>query len=805
MRHRDVKLHWFLVILIFGIVGVFNLFYVNSYATKVDELAHNDALAQATVSLSQMSDKIAVYEAEIGHGVYELDGVELELIENPVSNYKDFFVHERGTSIKTRREMEGLDDDSYCFYILHKHIVEGVEESFVIRTDLVNVMPTLEGSDSRSMIVLKENTSIIYNSNPGASSLSTYSGTASEMIRENLDAGLTEFSVSTDYEGKEYFISMVSIGADYLYVEMVDGAPFMEPLKQLQIFSIMFTIVVGLALILTVVISIKMIQKQSKIVTISRKAASRPDSFLIRTDSKGKILYLYHKMKVFDKHKEILERPFDFINLDGTPLSECLKRESNQICVFEIEEKKIYLNVMIYPYNGTFYFIGTNNTQYQEQFERLKDLNSKNLITMLPNFYSLSGDFAQIKKDGFNSITTFGMMNMVESYDLEKLFGTDLLNKLIKEATQRVKDNLPATARMYHISKASCVIIFNSQSKEENHRNFEVVQSAVREAYHINKNTILTKIKCASHDVLNTTSEDVTLDDLMFKLNITMDEAIESKTRDYVKYDINIQNDHDHKMQMQEDLATAVEKGEFVMYYQPQVNLETNKITGFEALIRWNNPKYQKTSPQVYIELAEKSGHIIDIGNFVIKDVFKAAKIMEEHDVHISINVSPAQLFQAGFTTNLLEEFERNELKVGSIAIEITETFLMENFKLIVDKLNILKNRGFSIHLDDFGTGYSSMLYLKQLPIDTIKTDREFIKSISGDASSQSIVNCIVNLAKSLDLKVVSEGVETEDQKKILKNMKVDTIQGYLISKPVVFDEALNLVLEYNSKKKGRA
>ena len=257
-------------------------------------------------------------------------------------------------------------------------------------------------------------------------------------------------------------------------------------------------------------------------------------------------------------------------------------------------------------------------------------------------------------------------------------------------------------------------------------------------------------------------------------------------------------------MQMQEDLATAVENGEFVMYYQPQVSLETNKITGFEALIRWNNPKYQKTSPQVYIELAEKSGHIIDIGNFVIKDVFKAAKIMEEHDIHISINVSPAQLFQAGFTTNLLEEFERNELKVGSIAIEITETFLMENFKLIVDKLNILKNRGFSIHLDDFGTGYSSMLYLKQLPIDTIKTDREFIKSISGDASSQSIVNCIVDLAKSLDLKVVSEGVETDDQKRILKNMKVDTIQGYLISKPIVFDEALKLVEQYN-KKKGRA
>ena len=257
---------------------------------------------------------------------------------------------------------------------------------------------------------------------------------------------------------------------------------------------------------------------------------------------------------------------------------------------------------------------------------------------------------------------------------------------------------------------------------------------------------------------------------------------------------------------MQEDLTKAVENEEFVMYYQPQMDLQTNRISGFEALIRWDNPKYATTSPQEYIELAEKSGHILDIGNFVIKDVFRTAKILEEYGCHVSINVSPAQLFQAGFTTNLLEQFAENNLKTGSIAIEITETFLMENFKLIVDKLNILKNRGFSIHLDDFGTGYSSMLYLQQLPIDTIKTDKEFVKLLSRDAESQSIIKCIVELSRTLDLKVVSEGVETEEQKSILKDLKVDTIQGYLLSKPVKFDEALELVKKVNLKnKKGSA
>lgn len=230
-----------------------------------------------------------------------------------------------------------------------------------------------------------------------------------------------------------------------------------------------------------------------------------------------------------------------------------------------------------------------------------------------------------------------------------------------------------------------------------------------------------------------------------------------------------------------------------MMYFQPQYDVLENRIAGFESLIRWNNPKYINISPQEYIELAEKNGLIIEIGNFIVKDVFKNAKLFEQYGIAISINVSPAQLFQAGFVGFLLEEFEKNKLKPGSIAVEITETFLMENFSVVIEKLNILRNHGFRIHLDDFGTGYSSLQYLKELPIDTIKTDKEFIKNLENDKTSQLIIKGIIGMAKSINLSVISEGVETKGQAEILKRAGTNYFQGWLISKAVPLDKALDM------------
>ena len=245
---------------------------------------------------------------------------------------------------------------------------------------------------------------------------------------------------------------------------------------------------------------------------------------------------------------------------------------------------------------------------------------------------------------------------------------------------------------------------------------------------------------------------------------------------------------------MEEDLKVAITNHEFMMYYQPQYNTAINKIVGLEALIRWNNPKYISENVEHFIKLAEKNGMIVEIGEFIIDETFKFAKKIEDKNIHISMNVSPVQLLQSGFVSELIEKFDFYKLKPGSISLEITETFLMENTELVLDKLKLLQGKGFHIHLDDFGVGYSSMLYLKNLPVNAIKIDKEFIKYLLIDRFSKVIVSKIAQIATQLDLEIIAEGVEDVNQALYLSKNNCDIIQGFLISQAVSEEKTLELI-----------
>ena len=252
---------------------------------------------------------------------------------------------------------------------------------------------------------------------------------------------------------------------------------------------------------------------------------------------------------------------------------------------------------------------------------------------------------------------------------------------------------------------------------------------------------------------------------------------------------------------MEADLKVAVENDEFAVFVQPQYNTTTNKIVGFEALVRWINPKYASDSPLKFIEMAEKNNMIVKIGKIVFEKAFAMAKQLEPFKVELAINISPAQLIQDGFVSEVIDLGNKFEINPELIALEVTETFLVENMKQVVDKLAILKKVGYKIHLDDFGTGYSSMLYLKDLPIDALKIDREFVRHINTEKSVRAIVSKFASLAQNLDLEVIAEGVEDERQSQWLNKNGCEIIQGYLIGKPMTFDKGLELVDKYNVKK----
>ncbi|MCW8930449.1 MAG: PAS domain S-box protein [Gammaproteobacteria bacterium] len=243
---------------------------------------------------------------------------------------------------------------------------------------------------------------------------------------------------------------------------------------------------------------------------------------------------------------------------------------------------------------------------------------------------------------------------------------------------------------------------------------------------------------------------------------------------------------------LEQNLRHAMTNNELVVYYQPQVNAQTHKIIGMEALVRWNHPDLGLISPAKFIPLAENTGLIVPLGIEVLKIATKQmGKWMKNQggDYHLAINLSVKQLMQNNiveFITNIVEE---NECQPEWIELEVTEGYLMANPEQAIKTLNQLKQKGFSLSVDDFGTGYSSLSYLKRLPIDKLKIDQSFVRDIAINEDDKAIVIAIISLAKSMGLKVIAEGVETMAQKDFLQEQKCESIQGYLYSRPVIAEK----------------
>lgn len=254
----------------------------------------------------------------------------------------------------------------------------------------------------------------------------------------------------------------------------------------------------------------------------------------------------------------------------------------------------------------------------------------------------------------------------------------------------------------------------------------------------------------------------------------------------------------DRQSKMQHSLETAISNNELLIYFQAQYDLSEKKIIGFESLVRWDSKQFGMVSPAQFIPLAEKSGCIKEIGRFVIDKTFAFAKEYEDTNLCISFNCSPIELLQADFVDYVKERFDHYKLKWNSVAIEITESCLIESFDEVVQKLGQLCDYGLLVYLDDFGTGFSSLTYLKNLPINAVKIDKSFIDEISTNKTEKDIVGMIVGLAGKLHLRVIAEGVEIENQLQDLEQCGCNVIQGYYISRPIPKNEVPRLLISQN-------
>ena len=263
----------------------------------------------------------------------------------------------------------------------------------------------------------------------------------------------------------------------------------------------------------------------------------------------------------------------------------------------------------------------------------------------------------------------------------------------------------------------------------------------------------------------------------------------------------------ERRVEIEKGLRSALENNEFEIYYQPQIDIIKNKIKGFEALLRWNSPELGRITPVEFIPVAEQSGLIVPIGNWVIRTACIQNNLWKSkgylYDT-IAINLSAIQLKNDKFEENLKEITSEIEINPKFIELEITESIFMEDFDHSVKLLTVIRDLGITIALDDFGTGYSSLSYLKQLPINTLKIDKSFIDNIITNEREKSIVDGIIQLAQKIGLDVIAEGAETKEQIQLLQSMGCNQIQSYYFSKPLPADEIeekflkTNLIKHYN-------
>jgi diguanylate cyclase (GGDEF)-like protein len=250
------------------------------------------------------------------------------------------------------------------------------------------------------------------------------------------------------------------------------------------------------------------------------------------------------------------------------------------------------------------------------------------------------------------------------------------------------------------------------------------------------------------------------------------------------------------RLALESNLRRAIQNEEFLLHYQPRVSVDSLAITGVEALVRWQHPQLGLVSPSEFIPLAEDTGLIVPIGEWVLREACLQGRRWIEKGfapIPIAVNISARQFHDRDLSQSVIRILEETGLSPKYLELELTESSIMQNEEFAASMLNQLKSMGINISIDDFGTGFSSLASLKRLPIDALKIDQSFVREATSDPDDAALVMAIITLSHNLRLKVVAEGVETEDQLRFLQLLRCDEIQGYFFSKPVPADTLVSL------------
>ncbi|MBY8973421.1 EAL domain-containing protein [Pseudomonas sp. P867] len=423
-------------------------------------------------------------------------------------------------------------------------------------------------------------------------------------------------------------------------------------------------------------------------------------------------------------------------------------------------------------------FLANQELTHQTLHDKLTRLPNRTLLyrrieKSIVRFREHGGCFALIfiDLDGFKAVND--------------AFGHDVGDKLLKEVASRLRGYLHEQETLARIGGDEFVLLVDLQESSDASRIADkqiklLSKPFLVEDYCLQLSASMGIAFCPDHGLDQ--------HELLSNADAAMYQAKELGKNGYCIFDNSMKNKARQHLEMLQDLRLAVYQKQLRLYYQPKFDAKSGELIGAEALLRWQHPVHGLLLPSKFIDLAEKTNLIIPIGNWVL---FEACRQMREwldqgyENWRIAVNLSAVQFGHKGLLATVTEALASNALHASSLTLEVTETIAMRDAEESLVLMRHLSEMGVDLSIDDFGTGYSSLMYLKRLPVNELKIDRGFIRDLTAGSEDEAIVSAIVTLGKKMGLRIVAEGVENEQQRKLLTQLGCDSLQGYLLGRPV--------------------
>src|SRR5689334_21980284 len=443
--------------------------------------------------------------------------------------------------------------------------------------------------------------------------------------------------------------------------------------------------------------------------------------------------------------------------------------------------------------------VGSDITEIRQTQERLTHLANVDVLSGLPN----RGRVRQLLGEALRQATTGNVPCAIMFLDLDGFkpvndtFGHPKGDAVLRAVAKRLVDEVASEGHVGRMGGDEfAIVVPDAQSRKLVEQMADRIINSIKEPYMIDQTEIRigVSIGCAFGPI-----DGATVDDLILKADLALYQAKDAGRGVARYFSSELQSEQEDRVRLESDLRSGIAAKQFHLVFQPLINARTQKLTGFEALIRWTHPQRGNVPPNVFIGVAEESGLMPAIGEFVIDEACRAAATWPE-PITVALNISPKQILPA--LPNIVSEaLGRHKVPANRLELEVTEGVFLGDNGSTLDVLKRLRALGVGIALDDFGTGYSSIGYLNKAIFHKLKIDCSFVREAGSRPENVAIIQSIVQLAKSFRMSVTAEGVETAEDFERMRELGCDTIQGYLFGRPLVYDRANQMVVGLGAKR----